>query len=183
MKKVIYVCILAVAVGISACGGKKGADGDGMLTVLQDSTDARGNQRMQVSKTEQKITFKGKEYTSQVYRTPDESLPLVKNESGDTYVDNSITLRLTRGSEMVFSKTFTKSDFASLVGSDFLSKSLLEGIVYNKTTPQGIMFAASVCYPQSDLFIPIAITITADGHMSMVKDEQMEEIYETDSIQ
>ncbi len=182
MKKVLYLCVLAVVIGISACGGKKGTQDEGTLAVLQDSTDAKGNQRMQASNSEQKITFKGKEYVSRVSRTPDESLPLVKNESGDTYVDNTISLRLMRGNEMVFSKTFTKNDFSSLVGSSFLSRSILEGIVYNKTTSQGIMYAASVCYPQSDLFIPIAITITADGQMTMVKDEQMEEIYESDSI-
>ncbi len=182
MKKVLYMLIGAVVLSVSACGGKKSNGEDGTLTVFQDSTDAKGNQRMQASKAEQKFMYKGKEYVSFVSRTPDESLPLVKNESGEKFVDNSISLRLTRGSEMVFSKTFTKNDFASLVGSDFLSKSILEGIVYNKTTSQGIIYAASVCYPQSDLFIPIAITISADGKMAMAKDELLEEIYETDSI-
>ncbi len=182
MKKGFHLLILSVIVVVSACGGKTGNNQEGGLTVLQGTTDAKGNQRMQVSNAERTFTFKGKEYTSHVSRTPDESLPLVKNDQGDTFVDNTISLRLQRGGETVYSKTFTKSDFATLIGSDFLSKSILEGIVYNKTTPQGIVYAASVCYPQSDLFIPISITITADGHMSMVKDEQLEDVYETDSI-
>ena len=64
------------------------------------------------------------------------------------------------------------------MGEDFLAKSILEGMVYNKTTPQGIVYAASVCYPQTDLYVPISITITADGKMTMVREELLEEIYD-----
>ena len=106
----------------------------------------------------------------------------MKNEMGNTFVDNKIQLRLTRGNEQVFNMTFTKKNFSSIVSDDFLSKSILEGMVYNKTTPQGIVYAASVCYPQTDLYVPISITITADGKMTMEKEELLEEIYEEDRI-
>ena len=97
------------------------------------------------------------------------------NELGDTYVDNKIVLHLTRGNETVLNKTFTKNDFSSVVDAKFLSKSILEGIVYDKTTPQGIVYAASVCYPQTDLYMPLSITITADGKMSIQKVDMLEE--------
>ena len=97
------------------------------------------------------------------------------NEMGDTYVDNKIVLRLTRGNETVLNKTFTKNDFSSVVDAKFLSKSILEGLVYDKTTPQGIVYAASVCYPQTDLYMPLSITITADGKMSIRKVDMLEE--------
>lgn len=91
--------------------------------------------------------------------------------------DNKIVLRLTRGSEKVFDKTFTKNDFSSVVDAKFLSHSVLEGIVYDKTTPQGIVYAASVCYPQTDLYMPLSITITADGKMSIQRVDMLEEEY------
>lgn len=84
-------------------------------------------------------------------------------------------LHLTRGNETVLNKTFTKHDFSSVVDANFLSKSILEGIVYDKTTPQGIVYAASVCYPQTDLYMPLSITITADGKMSIRKVDILEE--------
>ena len=99
-----------------------------------DSVDAHGLQRMQTSKSETDFKFKGKDYHSLVSRTPDENLPHVTNELGDTYVDNKIVLHLTRGNETVLNKTFTKNDFSSVVDANFLSKSILEGIVYDKTT-------------------------------------------------
>ena len=81
----------------------------------------------------------------------------------------------------VFNKTFTKNDFSSVVDADFLAKSVLEGIVYDKTTPQGTVYAASVCYPQTDLYVPLSITITADGKMSIQKVDMLEDAYEEET--
>ncbi|WP_294481455.1 DUF4738 domain-containing protein [uncultured Bacteroides sp.] len=178
MRKLIYLLLLPLAVAVTACGGKKQSSEHESLLAKMDSVDAHGLQRMQTSKSEMDMKFKGKEYHSVVTRTPDEGLPHVSNEMGDTYVDNKIVLRLTRGSETVLNKTFTKNDFSSVVDADFLSKSVLEGIVYDKTTPQGIVFAASVCYPQTDLYVPLSITVTADGRMSIRKVDELEEDFE-----
>ena len=174
MGKLVYWLLLPLAVAVSACGGKKGIENQSLLARI-DSIDAHGLQRMQTSKSETNFKFKGKEYHSFVSRTPDESLPHVTNEMGDTYVDNKIVLRLTRGNETVLNKTFTKNDFSSVVDAKFLSKSILEGLVYDKTTSQGIVYAASVCYPQTDLYMPLSITITADGKMSIRKVDILEE--------
>ncbi|GAE83106.1 DUF4738 domain-containing protein [Bacteroides reticulotermitis] len=183
MKKLSFPLLLALTLAITACGGKSNQSGNTTETALQDSTDIHGIQRMQNSKSEIDIKFKGKEYHSLVSRTPDESLPHVTNEMGDTYLDNKIVLHLTRGGETVVNKTFTKEDFASEVDAAFLAKSVLEGIVYDKTTSAGIVYAASVCYPQTDLYMPLSITINADGKMSIQKVDQLEEDYEEETPQ
>lgn len=181
MRKLIYFLLLSLAVAVTACGGKKGTSNNESILTTMDSMDARGLQRMQISKSETDFKFKGKDYHSMVSRTPDESLPHVTNDMGDTYLDNKIVLRLTCGNEKVFDKTFTKNDFSSVVDAGFLSKSVLEGIVYDKTTPQGIVYAASVCYPQTDLYMPLSITITADGKMSIQKVDMLEDEYGDES--
>ena len=181
MRKLIYFLLLSLAVAVTACGGKKGTSNNESILATMDSMDARGLQRMQISQSETDFKFKGKDYHSMVSRTPDESLPHVTNEMGDTYIDNKIVLRLTRGNEKVFDKTFTKNDFSSVVDAGFLSKSVLEGIVYDKTTPQGIVYAASVCYPQTDLYMPLSITITTDGKMSIQKVDMLEDEYDDES--
>ena len=140
MKKLIYLLAYCFFIVITACGGNKKAEEKSLL-IMQDSVDARGLQRMQVSKADVDIKFKGKDY-----------------------------------------HTFTKRNFVSIVGEDFLAKSILEGMVYNKTTPQGIVYAASVCYPQTDLYVPISITITADGKMTMAREELLEEIYDEEGV-
>ena len=171
MKKLIYLLAYCFFIVVTACGGNKKAEEKSLL-IMQDSVDACGLQRMQVSKADVDIKFKGK----------DEDLPLVKDDRGNQFVDNKIQLRLTRGNEQIFNMTFTKRNFASIVGEDFLAKSILEGMVYNKTTPQGIVYAASVCYPQTDLYVPISITITADGKMTMAREELLEEIYDEEGV-
>ena len=117
MKKLIYLLLLPLALAVVACGGKNGSSNKESVLARQDSVDAHGLQRMQSSKAETDIKFKGRDYHSLVSRTPDESLPHVSNDMGDTYVDNKIVLRITRGSENVLNKTFTKNDFSSMRNS------------------------------------------------------------------
>ncbi|MDC7146957.1 DUF4738 domain-containing protein, partial [Bacteroides ovatus] len=44
-----------------------------------------------------------------------------------------------------------------------------------------IVYAASVCYPQTDLYMPLSITITADGKMSIQKVDILEEDYDDEA--
>ena len=197
MKNIVYILVCASVIFFTACSSQDKNKKDGTQVLMQDSTEIAGPQRMQVSDVKTSFTYKGKEYQSSVVRRPDESLPIVKNEQGEKFVDNritlritcggkqvvdkGITLRITSGGKSIVNKVFTKESFASLVDAKFMKYSILEGLVYHKTTPQGIIYAASVCYPQSDLYVPIRLTITADGKISMVKEELMED-YQTDSI-
>mgnify|MGYP003379019803 FL=1 len=181
MRKLIYGLLLCfAAVGLAACGGKKETTGNKSMLAKMDSLDASGLQRMQVSRVETDVQFKGKTYRSVVVRTPDESLPHVSNEMGDTYVDNKIVLRLTQGNKKVVEKTFTKKDFASVVDAGFLAHSILEGIVYSKTSADGIVYAASVYYPQTDLYMPLSITVNAAGKIHIQKEDMLEEEYDSE---
>lgn len=172
--------LLALNAAVACTGNKDRANPDEKRVVLNDSIDPQGVQRMQPSRVEQTITFKGKDYHSSVNRAPGDSLARVKNDMGDVFVDNTIALRLTRGNEKVFDKTFTKHHFSLLISADFMKHAILEGMVFDKTTAQGFVYAVSICYPQTDLYIPISVTITPDGKMSMVKEELLEEIYMED---
>ena len=53
--------------------------------------------------------------------------------------------------------------------------------LYDKTTPQGIIYAASICYPQTDLYVPLRLTVSADGKISMAKEELLEDVYEEEN--
>ena len=177
MKKVICILGLSLSFIAAACSSKGGSAKEISNITGMDSVDADGLQRMQVSTVETRINFKDKEYRSVVSRMPDETLPHVTNDMGDIYVDNKITLKLTRSGETVLNKKFTKADFASVVELDFLKKSILEGLVFDKTTSHGIVYAASVCYPQTDLYVPLSIIVTPDGKMSIERVESLEEAY------
>lgn len=177
MKKLFYLLLMMMPVMIVACGGKKDNIHKETVLTKMDSVDAHGLQRMQTSRSEVDVKLKGKDYHSLVLRTPDEKLPHVKSEMGDLYVDNKIQLHLTCAGKTILDKTFTKNDFSSVIDADFLSKAVLEGLVYDKTTDQKIIYAASVCYPQTDLYIPISIAVTPDGKLDIQRVELIEEGY------
>lgn len=181
MKNIGYVCACVSVFFFAACSSQGDNRKDDSLVLMQDSIEIAGPQCMQLSAVKTSFTYKGKEYHSAVVRRPDRSLPIVQNEQGEKFVDNSITLRITCGEKLVVDKVFTKESFGLLVDARFMKHSILEGLVYDKTTPQGIIYAASVCYPQSDLYIPIRLTVTTDGKISMAKEDLMED-YQADSI-
>ena len=143
---------------------------------MKDSTEVSDRvHRMQPSDVKDTIDFKGKKYLSSVIRLPDESLPKIKNEEGAIYADNRVFLRLSCGGKMIVDKVFTKKEFASVVDSRFINHALLEGVVFDRITPQGFTYAASVGYPDTDLYQPIRILIMPDGKMTISKEEIMDE--------
>ena len=112
MKKLIYLLLLPLALAVAACGGKNGSSNKESVLARQDSVDAHGLQRMQSSKAETDIKFKGRDYHSLVSRTPDESLPHVSSEMGDKYLDTTILSRIPRRTQNLLQKTPTKNDFS-----------------------------------------------------------------------
>lgn len=181
MKTLVYIVTCVVMLSVISCTSRN-KGGDDVQVLMKDSTVVSAPQRMQVSDTKVTITYKGREYRSSVVRRPDESLPVVTDEQGERFIDNSIALRITCGGKQIVDKVFTKESFASLVDARFLKYAILEGLVYDKTTPQGIIYAASICYPQSDLYVPLRLTVSADGKISMAKEELLEEVYGEDAV-
>lgn len=178
MKSVIYLttCILLASMASCSSGGKK--EKDDTVIVSQDSLTDKGLQCMQRSEAKMTFEYKGKKYESLVVRRPDEGLPVVTNEQGERFADNRIRLYLTCGGKTVVDKEFTKEDFAGQVDEKFLKNAILEGMVYDKTTPEGILYAASVCYPQTDLYMPLRLTVTAEGKITIAREELLEDLYE-----
>lgn len=182
MKKIIFWGWIVLSFFYFSCSDKKATlSSDERKAFQVDSIDAHGVQRMQVSQVEQTVKWNNKNYTLSICRTPADSLPKIKNDLGDIYLDNKITLRINREKGgRVFNKVFTKRAFSDLIGEDFLSKSILEGMVFDKVTPQGFVFAASVSFPQTDLYVPISLLVSPEGKLTMRKEELMDETYSAD---
>jgi hypothetical protein len=167
MKKSLYFAIVLVAIIFLLLACTNGASGNDtkQLQIIHINNGSPEERRAEVFQDTQIIALNNTEYHSCITRTPNDSLPYVTSEDGITYVDNAITLRITRGNVPIFNRTFTKNSFASLVDDEFLRKTTLEGMVYDTTTPEGIKYAVSLCYPQTDLYMPISITIDTHGKM------------------
>ena len=177
--KQIYFLVVVVLMIMTGCGGKKEASGSTEQLMFQiDSVDrVTGLQRMQVSRIEQRIACGGRKYNLFIERAPSDSLPQVKSDLG-LFADNRIIVSISReNGGRVFSRTFTKHIFSDFLSADHLRHFILEGVVFDEEKThagKNIILAASVCYPQTDLYIPFSITITPEGKMSIAKNEDMD---------
>ena len=148
MKTVVYIVTCVVVLSVVSCTSRQ-KGGDDVQVLMQDSTVTSAPQRMQVSDTKVTITYKGKEYRSSVVRRPDDSLPIVKNEQGEKFVDNSITLRITCGGKQIVDRVFTKESFASLVDAGFMKYAILEGFMIKLPLRELFMLPASAIRKQT----------------------------------
>ena len=156
-----------------SCGKKK--QHDDIIVQETETPQPQGPIRMQDYKDEKDIQWLGKQYQIEVTRTADDSLKLVKDETGQQFVDNRITLRVIRTDGSIFcTKTFTKSAFDGCLDDDYRKTGILEGFVFDKAEGNQLYFAASVCHPQTDEYIPMVVTVSNFGDVGIAKDQQME---------
>ena len=172
----LYFIILFMLAMLSSCGGSISKN-DSPTSEIQPAEKEvlKAPQFMQDSDITVPVTVGDREFQSNVVRRPDNNLPMVSNEQGQKYVDNRITLTLREGGRLVVSKEFTKSDFMGFLDAGFQRHAILEGLVFDKVEGRNILYAASVAYPESDLYVPFQITITPSGSISIEKSDVMDE--------
>ncbi|MBQ6038903.1 MAG: DUF4738 domain-containing protein [Bacteroidaceae bacterium] len=172
----LYLIILFVFAMLSSCGGSLSKN-DSPTSEIQPAEEVvlKAPQFMQDSDITVPVKVGEREFQSNVVRRPDNNLPMVSNEQGQKYVDNRITLTLREGGRLVVSKEFTKNDFLSFLDAGFQRHAILEGLVFDKVEGRNILYAASVAYPESDLYVPFQITVTPAGNISIEKSDVMDE--------
>ena len=171
-----YKSVMALAfVGLItvSCGKKK--QHDDIIVQETETPQPQAPIRMQDYKDIKDVQWLGKQYQVEVTRTADDSLKMVKDELGQQFVDNRITLRVIRSDGSIFcTKTFTKSAFDGCLDDDYRKTGILEGFVFDKAEGNQLFFAASVCHPQTDEYIPMVVTVSNFGEVGIAKDQQME---------
>lgn len=131
--------------------------------------------RMQPYSDTRNVAWLGKEYKVEVQRMASDSLPMVKDETEQKFVDNRITLRVLRADGSVaISKTFTKASFNDYIDANYRRTGILEGLVFDKVDNQFLEFAASVSLPQTDEYIPLEVKIDNFGHVTIKRDSEMD---------
>lgn len=177
MRRTFYIVVLFSFACFVSCGKKPKEESSDKIFYAMEEKSSDGLRRMQAAQAEEDVVWKGKNYHIVIVRTPDDSLPKVKDEEGSLFVDNAIAVSVKRDKEegFFFRKTFTKQSLASVLEEEFVSHAILEGMAFDKVTEQGMVFAASVSYPQTDLFVPVVITVAPNGTMTLRKEVSWEE--------
>ena len=173
MNKKIIIVLIAVPILLASCAKKKQPQD----IIVQDveTPKPQGPISMQDYRDVKDIIWLGKQYQVEVVRTASDSLPMVKDDYGQQFVDNRISLRIIRSDGSIFChKTFTKAAFDNCLDNDYRKTGILEGFVFDKVDGNNLLFAASVCHPQTDEYIPIVVTLSNFGDISVALDNSME---------
>ena len=166
----IVTCLIMTLI---ACGEKKKSDD--IITERVEQPQPQEPIRQQSYSDSKDIAWIGRTYHLSINRQPNDSLPMVKDEIGQQFVDNSVTLEVSRQDGTVFySRKFTKKDFDNYLDDDYRATGILEGIVFDKADGDWLEFAASVSHPQTDEYIPLIVRLSRMGELSIKRDTQMD---------
>ena len=176
MKKISFILLIGISISLLSChkGGEKTEKVDVRTYQLSEKSQT-GEYAMQQSSAKGEAKIGGVEYQYEIDRNPSPQLPKVKDEQNNLFVDNVIDLRIIRNGKSILSKRFTKKDFSSHVDPAFAAKSILEGLVFDQTVNGKLRFAASVCVPQTDLYVPLCVWVSTDGKVYIEKGNVLEE--------
>ena len=174
MKQLLSVVLLAsMVVVLAACGGKKKSED--IIAPRIVKVQPKEPIRMQPYLDEKQVSWIGKTYFVTVSRQPSDSLPMVKDETGQKYVDNVFRLTVSRkGGSVFFSRVFTKKALTQYLDDDFTKTGVFEGLVFDRAEGDCLFFGASVGHPQSDEYIPLVFKLSRMGDLSIKRDTQMD---------
>lgn len=106
---------------------------------------------------------------------PDDELPEVVDEDGVKYKDNRFNLVITKDGKTLFSRSFSKADFRSLLSKDFQKYGIMDGLRFNHAEEGKLYFNTCVSFPDSDMSCPFFLTIGPDGSYTITPDTTIDE--------
>ena len=162
-----------MAVSLTDCKEQKKSDV--IIAKKVETPKPQSPIRMQDYTQTKDVQWLGKNYQIEIKRMADDSLRMVKDESGQKFVDNRISLRVIRADGSVFFNSgFTKAAFDSYLNDDYRRTGILEGFVFDKVEGNHLFFAASVCHPQTDEYIPLVVSLSNLGEVGIRLDNNLD---------
>ena len=172
-KSLFMVMATGLMLSMVACSEKKKSTD--IITQRVETVKPQGPERMQEYDNTSDVAWIGKQYKVNVHRQPADSLPMVKDETGQKFVDNVITVSVLRADgSRFYSHKFTKNDFLKYLDDDYSQTGILEGLVFDKADGDFLEFAASVSHPHTDEYIPLVVKLSRMGQLTIQRDTQMD---------
>lgn len=176
-KTTITIAVLLCGVLLTT-GCKKKKETDDIITkkVVQ-VVKKQGTQKMSDFTWNKTVEWQGTEYNLFIERKSDEELPKCKDEQGNEYYDNKITVKVTnKDGSKFFEHVFTKDDFAAYTNESYGNNGALLGIAFDRVEDNAMIFGAGVGSPDamSDEFVPLSIVLSRNGGMTIKKDTQLD---------
>ncbi len=176
MKTIHTLMLLAAMLIISACKGEdKPKTPEDIIIHKFEKPTLSPPIKMENQVTTSEFTFGGNQMKAVIERSASDSLPYVKDNIGQEFVDNVITLTITQADGSVYLKRkFTKANFNNRISEEFRNNGILSGIAFGRANNDSVFFGASVSLPELDEQWPMLIILTNGGKIEIIDDNQPE---------
>lgn len=175
--KITSVLALLCMMAFVACSEKK--QSTDIIATKPVAKAPAGPIKMSEYERTENVEWGGETYKVTVKRSVIADAPLFTDVNGKKYYENRLSLVVRRpdGSEFV-NRDFTKQSFSDIVDADYLQKSTALGLAFLDIRAGKMVFLASVGCPDelSDDYVPISLTITRDGALSMKKSDDLGDV-------
>ena len=184
MTSKIAKCVLAVlaVAAMASCSEKKKPNV--IIVPKAETPKPSAPVRMSEYTHRDDVEWIGKTYKVEVHRFVADSLPMVKDEQGTKYYDNLIRIKVIRpdGTEC-FNRLFSKKAFNDYLDANTRDNGVLLGIVFDRAEGDNLLFGASVGSADklSDEYIPMIVTLSRMGNVSIARDTQLDSIEPLDA--
>lgn len=175
MKLILPLILVAGLVVLGACKEKK--QSTDIITTKYVPKQPQDPIAMPADTQTKNIEWQGKPYTITIDRVPVDSLPQVKDENNQPYVDNRVKLTIMRADgSAFFQRTFTKASFNTYIDDSFRKNGILAGFRYDEVENSGIEFSVVVALPDAidDVFVPLELVVDRQGGVSITRDDDMD---------
>ena len=177
MKKYLPLMVVAGMMMLAATACKEKKQSEDIITIKYVPEKPKSPIRSSAESRQTEVTWLGRPYVVLIERMPADSLPMVTDETGQKYVDNSIRLTVMRNdSSLVCRKMFTKGSFSSYLDGDYRQQGVLDNMVFHKVEGPELKFAVVVSHPDSDdEFIPLELSMNGEGNISIRRGNLLDE--------
>ena len=158
---------------LTACGNKSNSPAS-----KADSTEVplaveQGPGRDDARHLTAEAEYGGHRYTFDLYKTPADSLPPVKDRYGDPYLDNRVKVVILRDGEALCTHTFSKADFSEVLDANESKNLILGGMAFSAVRGEGFQFGAQLNGPgdeEGGLAFLLTLPLSGQGSPRIVKD-------------
>lgn len=175
MKRILPLILVAGLVMLGACKEKK--QSTDIITTKYVPKQIQDPIAMPADAQSKNIDWQGNPYTIMIERVPVDSLPQVKDENNQPYIDNRVKLTIVRKDGSVFfQRTFTKASFNAYIDEGFRKNGILAGFRYDEVENRGIEFSVVIALPDAvdDVFVPLELVVDRQGGISITRDDDMD---------
>ena len=165
--KFSVLALFALVLMLAACGHKNDKKNvssvdTGQIALAQEQ--GPGHDDSQTIPTD--VEWSGHKYHILVERTPSDSLAQVKDRFGDPFLDNQVTITITRDGEELTKRVLTKADFSAQTEVAKSTNLVLGGIAFSNVDEKGFHFGAQFNLPGDDeggLIYKLTLPLSGQG--------------------